>query len=329
MTEPPADALVVDNSILSAVATCDTYAYVRYGLDLVPRGTDLRLEAGSAIHAGLAVWMRGGMTHAVIGDAMAAAGKAYAPAVAAWEQRQEKPLGAGDRFQPHWVYGILKQWLHKYSDKFPFKLVSGIVEQPVAAPLATLPDGRPLWIAARLDARVRKFATGGRWNLDHKTTRRVTDWWTETQKTRSQFVGQLWIGEALGEELEGVILNVLEIPEPHKSEQTCREHKVSFQQCSIRHAGSDFVYISPHRGEFAAWEETATALARRYRRLRERAERDGIEGVGDVKMQGRFTGNCTFCELRQWCKDGRPRRPAQVRATFERRVWDPLRPAGE
>jgi hypothetical protein len=322
---PPADAVVVDNSILSAVAKCDTYDFVTYGTHLVPRGTALAIEAGSAAHVGLADWLRHGMTTDAVAGAMRAIRRAYAPAVAAWEQRAERAVAEGDRFHPTWVYGVLEQWFGRYAGRFPFKLVGDVVEQAVAAPLATLKDGRPLWIAARLDARVRKFASGGKWNLDWKTTQRATDWWTEKQKVRSQFVGQLWIGQALGEELEGVILGVIEIPEKHKSQQICREHKVSFQQCSIRHAGSDWIFITPHHAELPVWEETAIALARRHLRLAALAAAEGIAGVTQVKMQGRFNDSCAFCELKQWCKDGRPTKPANVRATFETRVWDPLR----
>jgi hypothetical protein len=321
---PPPDAVVVDNSTLAAVAQCDTYDYVTYCCHLRPKGTALAIEAGSAAHAGLADWLRHGAKPAAIERAMATIRQAYEPAVRAWELRQEKPIPEGDRFRPEWVYGVLGQWLRNYSGKFPYKVVGSVVERPVAAPLATLKDGRPLWIAARLDARVRKFASGGKWNLDWKTTKRVTDWWKDKTKIRSQFLGQLWIGERQGEHLEGVILGVIEIPEKHRAEY-CKTHKRPFKECDLEHAGSDWVFITPHRGELPIWEMTAVYLAKKHLRLLALAEREGIEGVKGVKMQGRFNESCTFCEHKDWCNRGRPTKPANVRATFEKRVWDPLK----
>jgi hypothetical protein len=322
--KPPEGAAIVDNSILSAVAQCDTYDYVTYCMHLRPKGTALALEAGSAVHVGMAEWLRHGTDAKAIPRAMAAIRKYYQPAVTAWETRAEKPVAPGDRFHPDWVYGIAEQFLRAQSGQFPFKLVGTVIEEPVAAELFQMKDGRPVWIVARLDARVRKFASGGKWNLDWKTTKKVTDWWTDKTKVRSQFLGQLWIGEQ-SEELEGVILGVIEIPEKHKSEQTCKEHKVSFQQCSILHAGYDYIYVTPKRGELPVWHDGAVWLAKRHLRLMAQAEAEGIEGVRGVKMQGRFNESCTFCDLREWCKDGRPTSAANVRAKFERRVWDPMR----
>jgi len=321
---PPKGAAIVDNSILSAVAQCDTYDYVTYCTHLRPKGTALALEAGSAVHAGLAEWLRGGTVGKAIPKAMAAIRTYYDKAVKAWELRAEKEIPPGDRFHPEWVYGIAEQWLRAQSGHFPFKLVGTVIEEPVSAELTQMKDGRPVWIVARLDARVRKFASGGKWNLDWKTTKKVTDWWTDKTKVRSQFLGQLWIGQQT-EELEGVILGVIEIPEKHRSEQLCKVHGVSFQKCSMLHAGSDYIYITPHRGELPVWHEGAVWLAKRHLRLLAKAEREGIEGVSQVKMQGRFNESCTFCELREWCRRGRPTSAAIVRAEFEKRVWDPTR----
>jgi PD-(D/E)XK nuclease superfamily len=320
----PADAVVVDNSLLAAVAKCDTYDYVTYCTHLVPKGTALAIEAGAAIHLGLAEWMRGGMQRASIPRVLATIRQAYQPAVTAWELREEKPLPQGDRFQPEWVYGIIQRWLNTYSERFPYRVVSDVIERPVAAPLTELKDGRAVWIVARLDARVRKFAVGGHYNLDWKTTKRITDWWKAKTKVRSQFLGQLWIAEAQGEPLEGVILGVIEIPERHRAE-FCKTHKRPFKECDLEHATWDWIDISPKRLELPVWHAGAVALARRHLRLLKRAERDGIAGVSEVLMQGRFNESCTFCELREWCKNGRPTRPANVRALFEKRVWDPLR----
>src|SRR5262249_42845163 len=295
-----------------------------YCCHLRPKGPALALEAGSAVHAGLAEWLRDGSVAKAIPKAMATIRAYYAKSVAAWETRAEKPVPEGDRFHPDWVYGIAEQYLRAQSGHFPFKLVGKVIEEPVSAELFTTKEGQAVWIAARLGARVRKFASGGKWNLDWKTTKKVTDWWTDKTKVRSQFLGQLWIGQQQ-EELEGVILGVIEIPEKHRSEQVCKVHKVSFQKCSIQHAGYDWIYVTPKRMELPMWQRGAVMLAKRHLRLMAKAEAEGVEGVADVLMEGRFNESCTFCEYRDWCKDGRPTKPANIRALFEKRVWDPTR----
>jgi hypothetical protein len=85
------------------------------------------------------------------------------------------------------------------------------------------------------------------------------------------------------------------------------------------------VHITPKHQELPVWHAGAVSLAKRHRRFKEKAEREGIEGVTDVLMQGRFNESCTFCDLRDWCLAGRPTRAANVRATFEKRVWDPMK----
>ena len=67
------------------------------------------------------------------------------------------------------------------------------------------------------------------------------------------------------------------------------------------------------------------AAAAFIERLVTRAQRDGVEAVADIQMQGRFNDSCTFCEMKEWCRVGRPTREANIRTTFVPDPWDPLR----
>jgi hypothetical protein len=124
--------------------------------------------------------------------------------------------------------------------------------------------------------------------------------------------------------IAGCVLAVLEVPEPHRSENKCKDHKVSYQECSIRHAGSHFVYITRGLAEMEAWQWTARKLIRKWDMLLTRAEQDGMAAIQDIPMEGRFNEGCTFCEFKDFCKLGRNVSKANLRATFVDQPWNPL-----
>jgi hypothetical protein len=318
------DALVVDNSILSAVAKCDTYAFVRYACGLNTREESLALGAGSAIHRGFQAWLDGKGNDEAI-RVMADDYETRVDKRLAMLERHQ--LGADERrFAPEWVEAIFAQYLERYDGRWPFKVVKATAEKPISAPWPGAAHGRPIIYVARLDAIVRKWESGGKWLLDHKTTRKVSDWWIEKEKISSQFTGQLWLAREKGivAEAEGVLLNAMEIPEPHKSDKVCPTHKVSYQECSIRHAGGTFVYVTRHAAEMEAWKYSATRLVKRYANLVNWASEAGIEGVNEVQMQGRFNQGCVFCSQKDWCRLGRNTKKAALRTTFVEDVWNPL-----
>lgn len=319
-----ANALVVDNSILSATAKCETYAFTRYAVGLNTREESLALGAGSAVHLGLQRWLEGvGNERAV--EIMA---EDYEARVTRFLRLTERDrLGKDDRrFEPEWVEAIFAQYLDRYEGRWPFKLVKATAEKPISAPFPGAHRGRPITYVARLDAIVRKWESGGKWLLDHKTTKKASEWWIENAKVGSQFSGQLWLARTQGivEEAQGVLLNVIEIPEPHVSEKECPKHHVPFTKCSIRHAGGTFVYVTRHQAEQDAWMLSAARLIKRYAILVERAEADGIQGVRDVSMQGRFNGNCWNCAMKEWCRLGRNTSKAAIKSNFVEDVWNPL-----
>ena len=316
------DELIVDNSILSAVARCPTYAYTRYCLGLNVKGESLPLEAGHAIHLGMELWMQGrGVKVAV--KAMA---DYYERAVTRYLMSIEADnLPAEDRrMAPERVISIFTMHLGKLEERWPFKVLKKAIEGPIAAPFGETSVGQPVIYVARLDAIVRKWEQGGKWSLDHKSTRRITDWWQDKQKVSSQWSGQVWLGRQHGVgELEGVIIHAIELPEPHTSDRTCKEHGVPYTECSIRHATYDYVYVTRSEPELAAWELSARKLVEQYAWLKRLAEKEGIEGIKQVQMNGRFNEGCVFCGFKDWCRLGRPTGARQVAATFRTDPWDP------
>lgn len=323
------DVLVVDNSILAATARCSTYSFTRYANGLATRKQSLALASGSALHVGLARWLEGDS----IEKAVDACADNYEPAVARYLKKIEQTdLPADDRrFAPEWIEAILHQYLTNHENRWPFKVLKGSTETPVSSPFPgngeprmNLPSGKSVLYVARLDGVVRRWAGADRWNLDWKSTRKASDWWIAKQQVSSQFTGQRWIADQKGEEVAGCVLAVIEVPEPHRSENRCPLHKVSYQECSIRHAGSHFVYITRGRAEMEAWVWTARKLIRKYDALLTRAGQDGMAAIPDIPMEGRFNEGCTFCELKDFCKLGRNVKPNNLRATFIEQPWNPL-----
>lgn len=316
------DTLVVDNSILSATAKCSTYAYVRYALGLNVRGEALPLEAGQAIHIGMEQWLGG----ASIKDAVRAVATHYEAAVEGYLRSIEEDNlpGKDARFDPERVVAIFHQHLQALDGRFPFKVIKSGLEEPISA-IFSADVRREVRYVARRDALVRKWDAGGKWSMDHKTTKRITEWWSDKQKVSSQWSGQVWIGRQLGEdEIEGVIIHAIELPDPHTSDRNCREHSVPYTECSIRHATYDYIYVTRSPAEMAAWELSARGLIKKYDYLTDRAARHGINGVSEVPMEGRFNEGCVFCSMKEWCRLGRPTGERQVGATFRSEVWNPL-----
>jgi hypothetical protein len=319
------DALVVDNSILSTVAKCDTYAYVRYACGLNTREESLALGAGSSIHLGLQAWLEGkGKDQAI--EVMA---EDYERRVERYLRLIERgQLGKDDRrFAPEWVEAVFAQYLQRWTEKqWPFKVVKATAEKPISAPWPGAVHGRNIIYSAKLDCIVRKWESGGKWLMDHKSTRKASDWWIDKEKVSSQFSGQLWLAreKQIVQQAEGVVLNVVELPEPHISEKVCPVHKVSYQKCSVRHAGGQFVFVTRHEAEMEAWKYSAARLIKRYASLVRWADEAGIEGIKEVQMQGRFNQSCVFCPQKEWCRLGRNTSKAAVKSNFVEDRWDPL-----
>jgi hypothetical protein len=318
------EPLTIDNSIVAATAKCDTFAFVRYALGLATRGESLPLIAGQSVHAGLAVWLEGGTPDAAAKVVEADYRRKLSSYLVSAERDRLPP--EDKRFEDEWVVAVAHQYMTRYDERRPFKFVQATAERPILHDFGMTArfSKRPVTYSARLDGVVRKWETGGQWSLDWKTTKRLTEYWTSKQKVSSQFSGQIWLGrESLHTELQGVIVVGIELPDPHKSENKCKEHKVSYQECSIRHAGDTILFITRAPREMASWRYTTEKLINRYDRLLQIAEEEGIEGIEAVQMQGRFNDSCSWCSMNRWCLLGRNTSKAAIRATFVSDPWDP------
>ena len=62
----PDGRLYVDNSILATEAVCQTHASLRYGLGYDAPGVRVKMNVGTAVHAGMDVFFAGGAPDAVL-----------------------------------------------------------------------------------------------------------------------------------------------------------------------------------------------------------------------------------------------------------------------
>ena len=321
-------AVVVDNSILKTLANCHTLAFVEHAMHVRPRSLSLPLHMGSCAHEALATWLVNDRTEAAFKAGMSVFEQTYLPI---WKEAVKVCTDNGDsidyRMQYQRCAAILAQWMTaREGDKFAFKVFKDKTERVLVAPMGlSLKDGREVYYSARLDAQVRKADSGAKWSMDHKTTTSASVWWVGKQKVASQFSGQIWLGREAGEEMVGVVVNAIEFPKPHTSENKCPVHKLPYIECSVRHAGGTYVYATRTDPELQAWHFTAKKKVREMERLWKLAKEKGWDALSKVQMQGRFNEGCTFCAEKTWCDAGRPVNAGVLKATFETYEWNPIK----
>jgi hypothetical protein len=320
-------AVVVDNSILKTPATCHTLAYVQHAMHVRARSLALPLKMGSAAHEALAHWLKNGRDEQAMKGALSVFDQTYGPV---WKEAQKwaKENGETADARMEWARcgSILRQWMQaREGEKFAFSVFKEKTERCLVAPFGMkLKDGREVLYSARLDAQVRKQESALKWSMDHKTTTSASVWWIGKQKVSSQFSGQVWVSREADDEVVGVVINAIEFPRPHTSDNKCPIHKVGYQECTVRHAGGTYVFATRTDPELQAWKFTARKRVREMERLWERAKEEGWSGLGKVQMQGRFNEGCTFCDQKGWCDAGRPTGSGALKATFESYEWNPV-----
>lgn len=309
------DDLIVDNTILSSTAQCHTQAALRHGLGYTTESESAAIMSGQFAHEVLAWWMCGKTPEEAITRL-----EGYR------EWTAEHGVGEDDRLAYSNVRRILKRWFQiNPREKFPYVVNPADVEVPMVAELGVLADGQRVVMVALLDALV-KSKTGGRWTMDHKTTKYVNDWFKDDLDDAAQFTGQLWIAEENGQPLSGVVINALEFRKIPDSNRKCNQHTDSkYVECGIAHVTLERFTATRTPAELVSWAKTALGLARTYAKLKAKVAADPLV-VTQLPMQGRFNRACKNCEFREWCSMGRPKGSLR---TFTERRWNPLERAKE
>jgi len=304
--------LRVDNSRLKSVATCDTQAVIEFVLGYQGKEEPAARKCGKDLHSALAHFFRGGTVEESVGVFSNA-----------YSQFAKDNVPDDDRLAYGNVVDILDEYLRSHSiDRLPFEPVEGSVETPVTARLT---DEVELW--GLLDLAVRERNTGGLYVLDHKSTGKISSWWTKQFRLGSQMSTYIWLKQQTTDEVvTGAYINAIEIGKlpdvrfkADGGEYKCRTHKTVYSECRRQHAKFELFITSRTPEQLDEWHRDAVALASRFESLT-RIFKD-VEMIQHAPTQGKFNGGCTFCQFRQFCSAGR--RPELVESMLVYQPWEP------
>lgn len=333
MIDNETDIVYVDNTILRAVARCDTEATLRHVLDLTTPGDAYALDSGTAAHEALASYLEG-----------RPADYCNSQYRLLWQPLSDKdhldlPEHPWHRLSYANTSKIMAEWFITHPlTSLPFVVNPKLVEVGFSIPLSDecvcgrkpwngMPccdDYRPAFVFyGRLDAIVQGAHDRALYVLDHKTTGRITPYWTEKFRNDSQMTGYVWAAQrTLGQTITGVFINAIEFSKLPDSNRKCgapHYHGVPYSECGIHHMKSELLIYTRSPDQLDQWQSDALKLARRYKVLAQATSK--IEGIGNVAMQGTYHGACGFCDFKDFCGGNRPLHYAK--SMLIHRPWRP------
>lgn len=316
----PDGRLYVDNSILATEAVCQTHASLRYGLGWDLPGVRVKMNVGTAIHAGMDVFFAGGAP----ADVLAAFEVAYTrmgigQAIAEMDEKQQKGFQA-------YTLANLRQIVSEYCRRnalLPFEVEPSTIEQGF---VVLLDPEFNIWYSGTPDVG-QAYMRGSRslYVVDTKSTGSyLTAEYKRGYRTASQVTGYLWgLRETTGLPYVGAFINAINIKKIPDSNRRCSDHGVQYAECGLMHAEMELFPVSRTPQQIEAWRVNAMQLARRYR-----ARLEHVKTAADlpmVPMEGQFAqggGVCRQCMAADFCALGRP--AAFVGSMFEQAgIWDP------
>lgn len=300
------DVIIVDNSILTSVATCPTAAALRYGLGLTVAEDSGPLKAGHMAHAILAAHLSGKAIDDCLAD----------PEVADYVAWATGAITDGDRLAGDNVLKVMRRWIETHPVAgLPFRPVPELVEVGFGVPLAD-----DVLFVGRMDA-LAQDASGAWYVIEHKTTGRLDEMWRKRYRTSGQITGYVWAAQQhLRAPVAGCFVNGIEFGRLPTDVKKCRTHGVPYAECGTLHARFDMLieHRAPHQLE--AWREDAVRLARRFASLR--AQVADLADVRAIPTYGQLTGACINCQFADFCAVGRPVEVGRAMLRYE--PWSPF-----
>lgn len=304
--------LHVDNTILSAVNTCDMKAGLRHVLGLTTAEDRLELTAGQACHEALAAWHKG---------------QPAAVALHEFEVIYKVPgtrVSVEDRLSYTNVRRTLTRFFKNYEQNpLPYTPQRNLVEVTFEAPLDDNGDFRMI---GRIDAIVAYF--NRLVVLENKTTGAVNDFWKRKWPMSSQLTTYVFgatnglvDGKPLGLPIEEALILGLELRKLPQSHTKCKEHALPYSECGDLHAKWEFSGPHPRpQGFIQRWRADALSAAKRFAWMKENIT--SIQDCSDkLEQQGQFNGACSYCEFNKSCQQGLPVHLMQ--ANLLHKPWDP------
>ena len=313
--------LIVDNSILSTLATCSTRTLLTYGHHLVSPEDSLALLAGQATHKALETYFLSGSPV----DAYTMLDSLY-KIPRTMELDPEEPLSWDS------VSLTFLNWLDTHSlSTWPYEALPKTVERPLMAPLWEAAWGKRVLFLGLVDLIVRDKSTGLLSIMDHKTTSRyLGDDWKNGFSLSSQLSGYLWLAETLGihEQLDSAIpistalINTIQFTKLPTANRKCKTHAVPYPECRGMHAKYQLdgpFYRTPPM--LAQWLGNARLLTSRWIELL--AEYPTLGDTMRSPREGVFQYDaCRWCPFPQYCRGLIPT-PEQLPGYFKVKPWRP------
>lgn len=337
----PNGTVYVDNTILRSTAECESAVALRHVLGYTIPDEAFALECGTASHEVLAEYLKGDTAERCLAR--------YEMLYRGYSEDNGLDNSTHPSYRLSWTNTdkILSEWFATHSlGGFNFSVNPKLVEVGFEIPLSdecvcghNEVDHRgggcryrgackcvlyaPAFVMwGRLDAIVQSQHDGSLYVLDHKTTGRLTPYWTEKFRNDSQMSGYVWAAQkTLGMPVTGVYINAIEYSKlPSDPVRKCREHGVVYAECGRHHMKSELLIYTRSPDQLDEWRRTAIHLARKYRDLIHR-----VKNIDDVltetRMEGTFTGACGFCSFSKFCQANRPVHYADSMLTYQ--PWRP------
>ena len=215
-----------------------------------------------------------------------------------------------DRCQRENVRIILVQYLQTRTlQQFPYLVPTGCLEWRRVVPLD--PAGEFL-LEVVLDAIIQDRTSGALYIMDHKFTRKLSEWWINKWKLEAQISAYITAAKKLPElaqfNIAGFFINGIELsllPGFRSSgSRKCMRHKVAYDEC--RHLHCNYQLVGTHREPWAlqAWYNTAMQQAQKLRWIVQNYST--VDAIPYIAMEGTMNGSCMFCDYAEFCAAGRP-----------------------
>jgi hypothetical protein len=289
----------VDNSLLVAVARCDTESVTRHfhGYTSIEEAATLR--SGSAAHEGIAAWFKG-----------SSARIAQAYITSHYKEWADENVPSDDRLSYDNVAKIMRRWFAKNPvSRLPFVIHKELIEVGYAVPLDENGD---IVFTGRIDAIVGDPDSDAFYPMDNKTTGRIAGRFKAKFRNDSQLSGYIWaVREHLEEsgiiksaKVPGAYINAIEFGRLPSSTRRCSRHAAPFTKCAALHANWEFIGpIGRTDWQIKQWKRNALALAKKYIALCDRYPE--LKDIVKLNQQGSFTGSCPYCAFHDFCVAGR------------------------
>jgi len=281
------DILNFDNQLLSDFAKCEAAGIARHVLGLRSRKEKIAADIGNAYHKAMELHFAGKQKRWVVDRFL----KAYDTIIPPEQQPEE------DRFARNNCIKILERFCDVRSiEKFPFEAVE--FERTIGFEIA---PGYVFW--GKRDMKVRERSTGQIAVVDHKSTRRITDWFARKHRLTSQLSGYIWlIEQETGQAVTTAYINAIEVAKLPDLNRRCAVHGKKYIECSAEHA--NFQLFQYHRTpeQIARWRNDALIIAKRFQVMKQAYA--SVELLPLAHCNGAFNEECMFCEYAEWCAGG-------------------------